>query len=357
MAIRREITTTFKDLPLVSILMINYNGEAHVEEFFKSVFDLNYPKDKYEVVVIDNASSDGSPEWIEQNYPQVKLVRLDENYGFAVGNNIGVKYCQGKFIALQNNDTVLDKDWLIELTKQAVKDPDAIYGSKMLWYSKRDYIVYAGGKFFAWGDACHLQCYAQDSNEQTQPFLVMYADGCGALISKEVFLKIGGFDESYFCYAEDYELSWKAWLLGYKAYFVPKAKFYHKVSATLGNRSKPYIYFLLRNQLRNMIKFAGLPTLVVMYPSFMAYYLAMYLVVYCFQESNFSLILPILKAYLKIISELPSLIKVRRRFQKQRKIRDRELKKLGLILTFSQSIREALATFNRKSKFWKEAGP
>lgn len=339
-------------LPFVSILMVNFNGKVHLKEFFESVFNLNYPRDRFEVVVIDNASSDGSPEWIKENYPEVKQVILEKNTGFAIGNNIGANYCQGKFIALINNDTVLDKEWLIELIKQAIKAPDAIYGSKMLWYRKRDYVVYGGGRLFAWGDCCHLQCYAKNVHER-EPSLTMYADGCGVLLSKEIFQKIGGFEESYFCYCEDYELSWKAWLLGYKVYFVPTAEFYHKVSSTLGGRSHAYIYLLWRNQLRNIIKFAEPGSLTVMLPLFTGYAMAMYLVVYCIQERNFSLVLPLAKAYGSIISDMPRLLKVRKEFQKNRKIRDKELKKLGLIMSFKKSIGEALSTLNRKSKFSK----
>ncbi len=350
------LTSNSQDLPLVSILMVNYNGQPHVKEFFESVFDLNYPRDRFEVVVIDNASKDGSPDWIEKNYPQVRLIRLRKNLGFAGGNNVGVReYCKGEFIALQNSDVVLDKEWLLELVKWAVKEPWAIYGSKMLWYSRRDYIVYGGGKLFSWGGHCHLKTYARDLSDETEPFLVLYADGCGALIGRELFLKLGGFDESYWAYAEDYELSWKAWLAGYKAYFVPAARFYHKVSASFGMRSWAHVYYLVRNEIRNIIKFTEPATMVVMLPTFMAYYLATYLIVYCFQERHFSLIVPILKAYFQIVLEFPSLLQIRKRFQRERKIRDRELKKLGLILSFRESIREAWAILGRKREFWKES--
>lgn len=193
------------------------------------------------------------------------------------------------------------------------------------------------------------------THEQDEPSLTMYADGCGALISKELFQKVGGFEESYFCYCEDYELSWKAWLLGYKVYFVPTAEFYHKVSSTLGGRSHAYIYLLWRNQLRNIIKFADSGSLMLMLPLFTAYAIAMCLVVYCIQERNFSLILPMAKAYGSIISDVPRLLRGRKEFQKNRKIRDKELRKLGLIMSFKNSIREALATLDRKSKFKEEA--
>lgn len=335
--------------------MVNYNGKTHLKEFFESVFRLNYPKDNYEVVVIDNASTDGSPEWIEQNYPEVKLIRLNKNTGFAAGNNIGVRYCQGEFIALINNDTVLEENWLSELVKQAVSEPNAIYGSKMLRYSKHDYIVYGGGKLFAWGEPCHLNTYAKDTGNDNGILPSMYADGCGALIPKGVFEKISGFDESYFCYCEDIELSWKAWLMGYRVYFVPTARFYHKVSATLGGRSHAFIYLVTRNQMRNIIKFIEMPDLLAMAPLFAGYTLILYLAVYGYQEHNFSLIFPIMRAHLKILSELPSLIKARRQIQKNRRVKDKELRKMGLIFSFNDSIKEALAIFSRKSRFWKEA--
>jgi GT2 family glycosyltransferase len=349
-----NISENTDNLPFVSILMVNYNGLAHLKEFFESAFTLNYPRDKYEVVCVDNASKDGSPDWIHENYPQVKLVCLDKNTGFAVGNNIGAKYCRGKFLALINNDTVLDKDWLIELVKQAVREPNAVYGSKMLWYSNHDYIVYGGGKLFAWGDPCHLQTYARDMKDKTEPTFTMYADGCGMLIPQDVFEKIAGFEESYFCYCEDIELSWKTWLAGYKIYFVPTAKFYHKVSATMGGRSPMVIFLMWRNQLRNIIKFIEMPSLAYILPLFTGYTVSLYLAVYCFQEGNYSLILPILKAYLAVMLELPSLIRTKRQIQKNRKVNYRDLRKLGLIFTFRDSIKEALSIFSRKGKFWRE---
>ena len=341
------------ELPLVSILMVNYNGQNHLEEFFESVYALNYPKDKFEVVVVDNASKDGSQDSIEKSWPQVKLIRLDENTGFARGNNIGVKHCSGKFIALINNDTVLEKDWLIELVKQAVKEPDALYGSKMMWYKYPEYIIEDGGKLLAWGEHIHLRTHEKDDDKSPSPFLSMYADGCGVLLSMKTYLDLGGFDESYFCYAEDFELSWKAWLKGYRVYSVPTARYYHKASSTLGATSSLLTYLLCRNEMRNIIKFTELPNMLLMLPLFMAYYLAMYIVVYCISEKNYYLIFPIMKSYLRITYEFPSLLRVRKRFQKERKISDRELKKMGLILSFGESTHLIIDAFQRRRNFLK----
>jgi GT2 family glycosyltransferase len=344
------------ELPFVSILMVNYNGQVHLKEFFESVFRLNYPKNKYEVVVVDNASKDGSPDWIDKNYSQVKLIRLAENTGFARGNNIGVSHCRGRFTALINNDTVLTRDWLTELVKQAVKEPDAIFTSKMLFYDRRDHIAYGGANLFFWGQGYFPRVYEKDDDKELQPSPVLCASGCGVLIPKDLFLKLGGFDESYFCYAEDFEISWKAWLMGYRVYYIPTARFYHKVSMTMGGNSHLLIYLLYRNDMRNIVKLAGTTTLISMLPLFMAYSYAMYFAVYCLQEKQFSLIWPILKANFRILYEIPGLLPVRKKIQKERKIRDKDLKKMGLILPLGESIKSSLAVLRRRGEFIKGQG-
>jgi hypothetical protein len=343
-----------QDFPLVSILMVNYNGQAHVKEFFESVYALEYPKDKFEVVVVDNASKDDSQDWIEKNYPQVKLVRLDENTGFAKGNNIGVKHCQGKFVALINNDTVLDKNWLMELVKPALKEPNAIYSSKMLCYDHHDYISYGEANLYPWGEGCCFQMYKKDTYNSSQPFLIMYACGCGVLFSKETFLNLGGFDESYFCYAEDFELCWKAWLMGYHIYSVPNARFYHKGNATLGVHSPTVIYLCCRNQMRNIIKFTGTFHLIFMLPLFMVWSFALCFVFYPRGDKNYALVIPTINAGLSIIKEFPYLLRVRRKIQQERKVKDKELEKLGIILSWRQGIKARLADRARTNNFQKQ---
>lgn len=347
----KQELTTLRDLPSVSILMLNYNGQAHLEEFFKSVFSLNYPKDKYEVVVMDNASSDGSPDWIEQNYPQVKLVRLDKNYGFAVGNNIGVNYCNGEFIALLNNDTALDENWLSELVEAVIREPDAVYGSKVLWYSSKKHIVFLRSRFTWWG-SIGLDVYKRDI-ETEQPVFSLHASGCGVLLSKESYLKLGGFDKTYFCCAEDHELGWKAWLSGRKVYVIPKAVIYHKMGSSLSHNSSLHVYLGVRNSLRNFVKFLEMPSLLKVIPLNLAYNLGCYLIAYCIRSKKPTLIFPILKAYLTVISEIPSLVRARRNFQKQRRFKEHDLRKFGLMLGFKESVGEILSAFRRKNEFLK----
>ncbi len=335
-------------LPFVSILVLNYNGMAHLDEFLGSATNLNYPRDKYEIVIVDNGSTDGSPEYIERNYPEVKLIRLDRNYGFAQGNNIGARYCKGDFLALINNDTVLDKNWLIELVRAAMEKPDAIYGSVMLKYGTRDVIIYHGGKLTAWGFARHLRTWERYSSPGGKPIMTFYADGCGLLISKDLFLRLGGFDGDYFCVAEDYELSWKAWLMGHEVFLIPTAKFWHKVSATMGAMSSRHMYLLWRNQLRNIIKFAEGANMLRMLALTIIYTIFASISLFCFLERKPYLILSVVKAYADVLRELPRLMRKRGVFQQIRKLRDKQLRKMGLIMGFLESISEQTKALLRR---------
>ena len=342
--------------PRVTILVANYNSLKFrdlLDEFFESVLNLNYPKDRYEVIVVDNGSRDGSLKYIRENYPRVRVIELDKNYGFAKANNIGASLSTGEFLALMNNDTVLDRNWLIEMVKYAVEEPNAIYCSKTLRYDKRDTIVFNGGKLLKWGWTNPLQCYQKDNENENAPILSFYADGCGTLISKETFSELGGFDEDYVSYCEDYSLSWKALLHGYKIYCIPTSKFYHKISETFGLRRPLVIYLFWRNSLRNIIKYPELSTLLAILPLYIFYSLFAYIVYYSFQEKNFLTIFPMIKAHFHVLRELPKLLKERKKIQAERKISDKELSNMGLILSFNESIKESLIFLKCKRKFWE----
>jgi GT2 family glycosyltransferase len=110
-------------LPFVSIITVNYNGKSFLDELFSSIFSIDYPKDKYEVIMVDNASTDGSVDFVGENYPKVKIINSSKNLGFAGGNNLGIRRSNGDYIALINNDTQVDHNWLKELVLSAKKFP------------------------------------------------------------------------------------------------------------------------------------------------------------------------------------------------------------------------------------------
>lgn len=125
-----------KKFPFISIITVNYNGKKFLSNYFSALNNINYPKDKYEVIMVDNASSDGSIEYLKENFSWVKVIENSENLGFAGGNNIAMRQAKGDYIVLLNNDTKVDNNWLLELVKVAQMDERiGICGSKILFYT------------------------------------------------------------------------------------------------------------------------------------------------------------------------------------------------------------------------------
>ena len=128
---------------MISIIILNWNGKHHLEECLSSVLKQTY-KD-YEVIVVDNGSTDGSQEYISSRFPSVSLICNDQNYGFCKGNNIGIKASKGEYIVLLNNDTVVEQDWLQQLYECMISDIDVGFcTSKLLSYSTRNLLDAAG---------------------------------------------------------------------------------------------------------------------------------------------------------------------------------------------------------------------
>ena len=344
----RKSRISISALPTVSILVVYYNGISHLPEFFQSALTLNYPKDDYEIVIVDNGSIDGSANYVEtvareEERPRVRLIKLDGNHGFAEGSNIGVEHCRANLIAMINNDTFLDRNWLAELVKASRGRSEAIYGSKMLWYGRRNVIIYGGGVLLSWGLPHHTHMYEADNRRNQRVRRVFYADGCGLLLSKKLFTKLNGFDQTYFVYAEDYELSWKAWLLGYKVYFVPKAKFWHKVSATNIEFSSFQTYNLWKNHFRNILKFAEVTTLAYMVPLLVAQ-----CVVYYISLRRMRALADLSRALVYVANHMSDLKIKRAYYQATRRVSDRTLKQMGLILPFGTSLKAIVVALRRR---------
>jgi GT2 family glycosyltransferase len=121
------------DSPKISIILVNYNGKKLLEDCLSALFSVSYPVDTYEIIVVDNASSDGSVSYIKRNFPKVKLIELETNTGFTGGNNIGIEHASGEYIVLLNNDTIVEATWLRELVSAARPKNVGIVSSKLLF--------------------------------------------------------------------------------------------------------------------------------------------------------------------------------------------------------------------------------
>lgn len=216
----------------VSVVVVNYNGKEYVDKCVNSVFMSNYHD--LEVIVVDNGSSDGSVDFLRNKYAvykeRFKIVSLDKNYGPSFARNQGVKIAKGVYIGFLDNDTEVDKQWANIAVLEFENDASiGIVQCKLLLAKERNKLDYVGEYI---GQNGFLVQRAQggeiDKGQYDQRVQILAAKSAGMFIRKDVFDKIGGFDDDYFIYVEETDLGWRSWLLGYKAVFVFESIVYHE---------------------------------------------------------------------------------------------------------------------------------
>ena len=197
--------------PQISISIINLNGKDYLGQCLDSIKKLDYPEDKLETIVIDNGSSDDSVNFIKSNYPLVKLISNDKNMGFAFANNQAAKAANGDYIAFLNNDTRVDKNWLIELLRPIYKNKEVVAsGSKVLSIDGKN-IDFVGGMINFEGKGFQIDYgIPVEKGNYSQYRYLPFVNGGAMLVDRKIFLGAGGFDEDFFAYYEDVDFGWRA---------------------------------------------------------------------------------------------------------------------------------------------------
>jgi len=311
--------------PLVSIVILNYNGKKYIKNCIESIRNQKYSN--IEIIFVDNASTDDSVLGLERIYPEIKLIINNQNFGSAKGNNIGAKSSKGDYFFFLNIDTKLDSKCIDNLVKAYESDTEiGICACKELSYD---------GKI-EWN--CGIAVDIFGYSLQGIPKQVFHASSSSLFIKKELFEKLNGFDESYFMYKDDIDLCWRAQLLGYKVIGVPTAIVFHEWGGvSLSNRGEKlrsgavekekFIlnikkrYYGELNTIKNILKNYSLFTLLWILP--------FYILINLF-EIIFFLIMGkpkaisevYIKSYLQIYRNLKQLLKSRKKVQSQRKIND-----------------------------------
>ena len=228
-----KTTDESPEWPTISVVVLNYNGKDHLEHCLPSVLALDYPDNRIERILVDNASLDGSAEYAEAAFPQVKILRTPRNLGFAGGNNWGAKQASGEYLAFLNNDTRVDTQWLRELVKPMLRDKRIVATSSKIvdWEGKT--IDFVGAMMNFHGFAFQEDFGAKDGIHYQEDRPLLFSCGGSMLINRRLFLDIEGFDEDYFIYFEDVDLGWRLWLMGYQVWLAPKAITYHRHHATM----------------------------------------------------------------------------------------------------------------------------
>ncbi len=248
------------NLPSVSVIVLTHNGKHHLDECFASLHRQDYPPDKLELVLADNASTDGAPNYAREKFPRVKVFEVGSNAGFCAAYNRAIAASTADYVALLNDDMRVEPDWLIQLVRAVQSEPDIVCaGSKILTWDGTA-IDFAGHAYSPLGYATGVGFGETDVNAHDDQHYLLAASGGAMLIRRDTFLNFGGFDESYVSYFEDLDLGWRLWAAGYKTVFAPKSVAYHKHFSTSARIPKPSIAHLYeRNTLFTLIKNADQP--------------------------------------------------------------------------------------------------
>ena len=216
--------------PRVAIAILNYNGREVTAECLDSLAEIDYSG--HEVVLVDNGSKDGSPEFFKERYRDVTLIENGENLGFTGGNNAAISYAMARdfdYVLLLNNDTVVDPSFLTELVRVAEERSDVgMLNPKIWFYDFPDLLWYAGGRISFFKGVEHFGFKKRCGPELDRQQEVTFITGCAFLIKRAVLEKVGPLDDRLFAYCEDLDWSFKVREAGFKGLYVPESVIWHK---------------------------------------------------------------------------------------------------------------------------------
>jgi hypothetical protein len=270
--------------PKICIVILNWNGFDETAACLWSLRRVEYGN--YEVILVDNGSTDGSPDEIARRFPEVHMIRNEKNVGFDEGNNIGIRASLARgadAVFLLNNDTVVCKRILRNLADASFSLPRAgILGPKIYYFDEPEIVWWAGCRRTRSATGWLLMYTQEGKGEREQGKFdeVKEVDavvGCAMYIRKEVFADVGLLDARYFIYHEEFDFCYRAKKQGWVSYFVPAARVWHKVSLSLGGQDSPSLYFLWT---RNWLLLSRKQTNLALWPLLYYYYVKECLWVY-----------------------------------------------------------------------------
>ena len=297
---------------LASVIIVNYNGEELLDKAINSILKSTFKN--FEIIIVDNASTDGSQEFIKKKYPKIKLVENKINLGYS-GINNAIKHCRGKYILFLNNDIEVDRKCTGNLIKVIASDKSiGMTAPRLINYYNRKLV--SGG---TWLSRSFYSGHIKDGNV-TKNSIIPYL-GIG-LIRKSIVDKYGYiFDPDYFIYGEDVDLGLRIRLLGMKVVFVSNAIIYHVHAATIAKKGNVLAAYLMeRNLLTTFFKILSVKNIILSLPYVL--FMRLIAIVKDIITLNIDLALLRIKAILNILVNLNTIVKKRRQTQKFRKVND-----------------------------------
>jgi len=308
-------------MPTCSVIVLNWNGKQHLGACLESLRRQTYRD--FEVILVDNGSTDDSVAYVRREFPWVRLLALENNVRFCAGNNAGIRASLSLFVALLNNDTEAETNWLAELMTAAEAIPEAgSFASQILMFDDRQAIDSAGNEYAANGAAAK-RGHLSKAGSFDKPMPVFGACAGAALYRRSMLDDVGLLDEDFAMIFEDVDLGFRAQLAGYACVYVPTARVYHKVNATIGRYSRDYVYYGQRNI--ELVYFKNMPTrlLIRSLPGHFLY--DMFALIFFAWHRRLG---AYLGAKLDAIVALWRIFPVRRRIQSGRRVSDQTVRQL-----------------------------
>ena len=232
--------------PLVSIVILNYNAGKLLDDCLHSIHKTE--KVNFEIILVDNASTDKSYKEYTQKFPDVNLIENSKNLGYCEGNNVGIRATKGEFVVVLNPDTIVNPTWLHELLHAYKKNGEGIYQPKILATTDHDMLLSSGQfiQLFGFGYSRGKgETHIEGSNNIEK---IGYASGTCIFTSKKIIEKLNLFDPFLFAYHDDLDLCWRASMLGINSFYVPSSVIFHPIEGYSFKWSKFKFYLMERNR-------------------------------------------------------------------------------------------------------------
>ena len=242
-----------------SVIIVTWNGLEHLKRYLPSVSETDYSN--IEIIIADNASDDGTREWVKDNFPICKVITFDRNFGYAGGNNRAVKYASGDVLVFLNNDAYPEPNWLQAIHQRMQNSGADIVQPKIRSANNTEMFEYAGaagGMIDRLGyPFCRGRIFdnvEKDTGQYEEPASIFWASGSAFAIKKDLFLDAGGFDEDFEFHMEEIDLCWRCLKMGKTILYEPKSVVYHLGGGSMDAESPRKVFYNFRNSLNMLTK-------------------------------------------------------------------------------------------------------
>ena len=239
--------------PKISVIIPVWNGREHLGMVLSSLREQSF--DDFEIAVVDNGSTDGTVFYLETDWPDVRVVALPENLGYAGAANCGIEATSGPYLAFLNDDMEMEPEWIERLAAELDRDPRlGMVTSKVMFHDDRSVIYQAGYEFYIYGWCATRGANEVDAGQYDLPLPSAGGTGAGSIYRRTAIERAGGFDGDYFMYCEEVDLGLRVLLAGYTGLYLPEPVAYHVAGAKTNRTPELARGLLYRNQLITLFK-------------------------------------------------------------------------------------------------------